>query len=61
MPDDRRAKPDHDRIDVNDPEELRAWAKRFGCTQYDIFAAVQSAGVMVKEVEVWLRRNGKLR
>ena len=49
MSDDKsnRGSPDRDRIDVNDPDEVRNWAKSFGVTPEQLKQAVKSAGTSV--------------
>ena len=51
------SKPRGTQVDVNHPSELRAWARYWGCTQQNILDAVHSSGVMVPDVEDWLRIN----
>ncbi|HKQ28095.1 MAG TPA: DUF3606 domain-containing protein [Burkholderiales bacterium] len=52
---------DTDRVDVDQSQELRGWAAHWHCAQSDIFAAVKAVGVLAKDVEAWLRANGKMR
>jgi hypothetical protein len=54
---DKRSKPLRRKVDVHNLSELRAWANYWGCTQQDIRDAVHSSGVMVPEVQDWLRNN----
>ena len=49
-----------DRVNVTESSDLRHWAKHWRCAQADIFEAVKAVGVMAKDVEAWLRRNGKM-
>ena len=51
------SKPRGLRIDVNQPSELRAWARYWGCTEQNILDAIRSSGVMVADVQDWLRNN----
>jgi hypothetical protein len=50
-------KPQHLQINIYRPSELRAWAKYWGCTQRDVRDAVKLSGVMIKDVEDWLKAN----
>lgn len=47
-------KPDRDRINVNEPHELRDWAKHFYVSQDKIKEAVKAVGVMAKDIERYL-------
>jgi hypothetical protein len=60
MPDDRKKTGKPDRVNVLEARQLREWAKHWRCTQADIFEAVKAVGDMAKDVEAWLRRNGKM-
>ena len=51
------SKPRGPRIDVNEPSQLRAWARYWGCTQQNVRDAVKISGVMVADVRDWLRNN----
>jgi hypothetical protein len=53
----KRGKPQSLRVDIRKPSELRAWAKYWGCTQLDVRDAVHASGVMVEDVQDWLKRN----
>jgi hypothetical protein len=46
----RRAPPDPSRINVNQDWELRYWLKELGVSEEELRRAVQTAGVMVKDV-----------
>jgi hypothetical protein len=52
MADDKNktGKPDRDRINVNEPYELRDWTKKFGVSEGELKAAVKAVGPMVKDV-----------
>lgn len=50
-------KPQSLRVDIHKPFELRAWANYWGCTQQDVRDAVRISGVMVVDVQDWLKRN----
>lgn len=56
---DRRkcGKPRWLRVDVYNPYELRAWANYWGCTQQNVRDAVKTSGVMVEDVQDWLKIN----
>jgi hypothetical protein len=53
----KRGKPKGRLVNVNKPVELRAWAKYWGCTQLDVRDAVKASGVMVEDVQDWLKIN----
>jgi hypothetical protein len=46
----KTGKPDRDRINVNEPYELRDWAKKFGVSEEALTAAVTKVGPMAKDV-----------
>jgi hypothetical protein len=46
----RRGPPDPSRINVNQDWELRYWSRELGVSEEELRRAVQSAGVMVKDV-----------
>jgi hypothetical protein len=54
-------KPRHLQVNIYRPSELRAWAKYWGCTQRDVREAVKLSGVMVNDVNDWLKVNVVLR
>ncbi len=53
----KRGKPKSLRVDVDEPSELRAWANYWGCTEQDVRDAIRTSGVMVEDVQDWLKRN----
>jgi len=53
----KRGKQDRDRINVNEPHELRHWAKKFGCTEDELRDAVKRAGPMADDVQRAIRRT----
>jgi len=52
MPDDKSktGKPDRDRINVNEPYELRDWCAKWNVTEQQLRNCVQRVGVMAKDV-----------
>src|SRR5690348_2225821 len=59
MSDDRnnRGPADRSRINVNEPYEVDYWCRRFGCSESRLRDAVKSVGVMVSDVERYLRQG----
>jgi len=57
MSDDRtnRGSPDRDRIDMNDPDEVRNWTKSLGVSREELERAVQAAGDRAERVREYLR------
>ena len=45
-----RGPADRNRINVNEPWEVRHWCREFGCTEAQLRAAVQEAGVSADAV-----------
>lgn len=58
MSDDKgnRGSPDRNRIDVNDPDEIRHWTKSFGVTPEQLKAAAEKVGTSADKVRETLRR-----
>ena len=54
-------KPRRLRVNIYKPSELRAWAKYWGCTEQNVRDAVKISGVMVMDVDDWLKVNVVLR
>lgn len=52
-----RSKPQRLRVNIRKRSELRAWANYWGCTQQNVRDAVQISGVMVEDVQDWLKIN----
>jgi hypothetical protein len=52
-----RISPDKQRIDVNDPNELRNWATSLGATPDEIKAAVAKVGSLAYKVREHLKRG----
>jgi hypothetical protein len=48
---------DRTRVNVNEAYEVEYWSKKFGSTPAELKAAVKTAGVMAKDVEVQLKKN----
>jgi hypothetical protein len=59
MSDDKtdRGSPDRDRINVNQPHELRYWSEKFGVTPDELKQAVQDVGPTVAKVEQRLQQR----
>ncbi len=57
MSDDRskRGSPDRDRIDMNDPDEVRNWTESLGVSSEELQRAVQAAGDRADKVREYLR------
>ena len=53
MPDDKTKKVPHDakRVDVNDPDEVRYWCRKFHCSEKMLKKAVANVGVLAVDVE----------
>jgi hypothetical protein len=59
MSDDRSdsGRPDRDRIDINDPNEVRNWTKSLGVTPDQLKDAVKAAGTEVSKVKEYLGKT----
>ena len=59
MSDDKtnRGSPDRDRIDLNDPDEVRNWTKSLGVTKEELQRAVEAVGTTAGKVYDYLGRN----
>lgn len=57
MSDDRtnRGSPDRDRIDMNDPDEVRNWTQSLGVSREELQRAVEAAGDRAERVREYLR------
>jgi hypothetical protein len=53
----KRGRQDRDRINVNEPHELRRWAQKFGCSEDELREAVKRAGPMADDVERAIKRT----
>ena len=49
--------PDKDRININEPYELRDWSDKFGVTHAKLKAAVNAVGDSAKKVEAYLKKQ----
>lgn len=58
MPDNKKntGTPDNKRIDINDPNELRNWAKSLNVTQADIIRSVKKVGTSAAAVRKELKK-----
>jgi hypothetical protein len=58
MSDDKtnRGSPDRDRIDLNDPNEVRHWTKSLGVTAEQLKSAVAKVGTSAEKVRESLNR-----
>lgn len=52
----KRGKPDRDRINLNEPWEVRAWCEHFGCTSEELREAVYEVGDRANNVAVAIER-----
>jgi hypothetical protein len=52
-----RGSPDRDRIDMNDPDEVRNWTKSLGVSKEELARAVQAAGDRADKVREFLGRR----
>ena len=61
MPDDKTKKipQDANRISLTDPDEVRYWRRKFGCTENLLRRAVGAVGDSASAVERWLRNNDR--
>ena len=48
---------DAGRINMGDPEEIRYWTEKFGCTKAELVSAVGSVGPIASKVQAYLRRK----
>src|SRR5829696_9258649 len=59
MPDDAIPS-DPQRIDVHDVDEVRYWAKKFGCSETQLRAAANPVGLTSYKVEAYVRTRRRL-
>jgi hypothetical protein len=59
MSDDKsnRGTADRQRIDINDPDEVRNWTQSFGVSKEELQRAVAAAGPMASQVREYLGRS----
>ena len=50
-----RGSPDRDRIDINDPDEVRNWTESLGVSKEELQRAIQAAGDRAEKVREFLR------
>lgn len=53
----KRGSPDRDRIDMNDPDEVRNWTKSLGVSREELERAVQAAGPVASKVREHLGKR----
>lgn len=53
----KRGPADRSRINMHEPYEVEYWTGHFGVSRDKLQRAVNAVGVMVKDVEAWLKRN----
>ena len=53
----KRGSPDRDRIDINDPDEVRNWTQSLGVTKEELQRAVEAVGTTAGKVYDYLGRN----
>jgi hypothetical protein len=52
-----RGPQDRARVNVNESWELKYWCQKFGCTEAKLKEAVKAVGVLVKDVEIHLKKK----
>ena len=52
-----RGAPDRDRIDINDPDEVRNWTKSLGVSKEELQRAVEAAGTQADKVREFLGKR----
>ena len=53
----KRGSPDRDRIDINDPDEVRNWTKSLGVSKVELERAVAAAGNTAEKVREYLGKT----
>jgi hypothetical protein len=48
---------DDQRVNVNQPHEVKWWTKKLKCDETKLRQAVRAVGVMVEDVRTWLAAN----
>ena len=54
-------RPDLDRINIHEPDELKGWCAYWGCAPAELTEAIRDVGVMVANVEAQLAAKGHKR
>ena len=54
-------KPDLDRVNIHEADELQGWCAYWGCTPAELNEAVQDVGVMPANIEAQLNAKGDKR
>ena len=54
-----RGSPDRDRIDINDPDEVRNWTQSLGISKEELQRAVAAAGDRAEQVRAWLGNRAR--
>ena len=55
----KTGKPDRQRINTNQPHELRDWAKKYGVTEDTLRTAAAQVGNQASDVERYLKDKAK--
>jgi hypothetical protein len=55
----KRGRPDRDRIDMNDEDEVRNWTKSLGVSKEELSNAVQAAGDRADKVREYLGNRSR--
>lgn len=50
----KRGAPDRDRIDINDPDEIRNWTQSLGVSKEELQKAVEAVGSQASKVREYL-------
>ena len=50
----KRGSPDRDRIDINDPDEIRNWTQSLGVSKDELKKAVEAVGPQAARVREYL-------
>jgi hypothetical protein len=53
----KRGPQDRSRVNVHEDWEVKHWTAHFECTEAQLKAAVKAVGVMVKDVEAYLKKH----
>jgi hypothetical protein len=55
----KSGRPDRNRININDYQEVRDWAQKLGVSEDELAAAVKRVGPMLRDVEVELAKHSR--